>query len=154
MRATITITGTPDELSALLPQLGSMDVPTLGIRQTDEGWTIDRATSLLSEIPAGALYIFKAVVSGGGEVRTEALRDGDWETLRGRVGPITKAMRRLEKRGKLPEGLPRPIAAKYAGDGPGFRKAASIVMPHELLPVFAKALVSVDISSKDSEVAR
>ena len=61
-------------------------------------------------------------------------------------------MRRLEKEGRLPPGLPRPVTATYEDDGVGYRKAASIVMPYEFLPVFAKAIVVWQHS--DREVAR
>ena len=44
------------------------------------------------------------------------------------------------------------MTATCEGDGVGYRKAASIVNPYELLPVFAKAIVVWKHS--DCEVAR
>ncbi|MDE2106318.1 MAG: hypothetical protein KGL39_54365 [Patescibacteria group bacterium] len=137
-----TVEGTREELIAFLTKTG-WPVPTnLEVKVLDDGWTVDRATALVSEIPEGARRILRAAVEAGGVVDTASLRGGDWDTLRGRVGPITKAMRRLQKRGQLPEELQRPISAKYGGEGSGYRKAEGIEIPVDLVQIFAEALKS------------
>jgi|ERR1035441_1540581 hypothetical protein len=137
-----TIKGSAEEVSAFFANAGWPMPANLEVQVLDDGWTVDRATALLQEIPEGARRILREAVEAGGLVDTAGLRGGDWDTLRGRIGPITKAINRMQRRSQLPEGLPRPVSAKYGAEGSGYRKAEGIEIPADLVPIFAEALTS------------
>ena len=144
MEATITLRGTPEELRALLPQLAGLEIDTATVLE-DTGWTSDLAAALIDELPPRTREIIEKVVVNNGQISTGDLRDSGSGTLRGRVGPIAKAMQRMERQGRLPEGLPRPVRATYAGVG----KAAAIEMPAAVLSVFTIAVA--EAASTDTE---
>ncbi len=151
MEVVITVTGTSEEIGRLLPRLGDVDVEFVNVRETKE-WDLGYAVQLLEELHPNTLEIIDEVIGHHGEISAAHLRGSESGSLRGKVGPITKAMRRLEKAERLPTGLPTPLTALYESEGNSGGKAASIVMPPELLPVFAKAIVVARHSGH--EVAR
>jgi len=131
----------------MLPQLAGLEFDS-ATAVDETGWNSDLATDLIGELPPRTREIIEKVVAGLGQISTDDLRDTGSGTLRGRVGPIAKAMQRMERQGRLPEGLPRPVRATYAGEG----KATSIEMPAGILPSFTDAIAKMATAGSE-EVA-
>jgi hypothetical protein len=99
-------------------------------------WTPDAAEALIGDVPLRARTLIHLLIVHNGFVNASQMRgDGD-DTLRGLTGPITKAMARLAKAGKLPEGLPNPVETRYDPDVRAYQKAIAFEMPREIRLAF------------------
>jgi hypothetical protein len=102
-------------------------------------WTPARAETLLRDLPDAALEIIQRTVEGGGWGDASLFRGNDDASLRGRTGPISKAIKRGVKTGRLPEGLPAPAIAQYDPNNPSYQRTTGFTMPEEVLPAFRAA---------------
>jgi hypothetical protein len=99
-------------------------------------WTPEAAAALIADVPSRARDLIHKLIVNNGYVSAAQMRgDGD-DTLRGLTGPITKAMGRLVKAGKLPDGLPNPVETRYDPDVRAYQKAIAFEMPREIRLAF------------------
>jgi hypothetical protein len=99
-------------------------------------WTPETAEALIGDLPSRARTLIHHLVTNNGYVDAAKMRgDGD-DSLRGLTGPITKAMARLVKTGKLPDGLPNPVETRYDPDVRAYQKAIAFEMPREIRLAF------------------
>ncbi|GAA4217727.1 hypothetical protein [Actinocatenispora rupis] len=108
-------------------------------------WTVDEAEQLFRDLRASALQLLRELVRRGGRVEADVMRgpEGD-QSLRGLTGPITKAMTRLERAGRVREGLEHPVRAEYDPEIRSYQRALAFTMPDELLPTFTIALQQIE----------
>jgi hypothetical protein len=128
---------------AVLEKLAALMEPAKPEMLTPE-WTIDYAEALLRDLASAALGLLNAVVAGGGRIDADDLRGSDGgRSLRGLTGPITKAMERLVRAGRLPVGLPIPVSAEYDPAVRAWQRTKDFVMPSELVPTFEAAFARI-----------
>ena len=102
-------------------------------------WTAEFAEALLGDVPSRAYDLIHKLIMHNGYVSAALMRGDDGEdTLRGLTGPITKAMARLVKAGKLPAGLPNPVETRYDPDVRAYQKAIAFEMSREIRLVFTE----------------
>src|SRR4051794_34006012 len=98
-------------------------------------WTPETAATLIGDVPSRARTLIHLLITNNGYVDAAQMR-GDRDTLRGLTGPITKAMDRLAKADKLPDGLPNPVETRYDPDVRAYQKAIAFEMPREIRLAF------------------
>ena len=79
-----------------------------------------------------------------GRVTSDVVREDPEQSLRGLTGPITKAMQRLTKAGRLPEDLSHPVATEYDPNVRAYQKAIAFSMPAAMVPAFSTAFTRVE----------
>ena len=103
-------------------------------------WTADAAEVLLRDLGPAARRLYVTVAEAGGRIDASVLRGPDGsKSLKGLTGPVTKALERLSKAGKIPTDLPVPVTAEYDPSIRAWRKTAAFVMPSALVPLFQAA---------------
>jgi len=108
-------------------------------------WTTELAEVLVRDLGAAARRLLRETARADGRIDAATLRgpEGD-RTLKGLTGPITKAMARLVKSGKLPEGLPVPVDAEYDPATRAWQRTIAFSMPPALVPLFRAAFERLD----------
>jgi hypothetical protein len=117
-------------------------------RRADD-WTAGLATLLIDNLASPQVQTVLAVVDRNGRATPEDLREvlgGSRRNLRGLLGPITKAMSRLQARRLLPMGLAKPLTSHYALDAQGQSRLVWLAMPEAHLSAFREALRSQHLS--------
>ncbi|MEV6048386.1 hypothetical protein [Streptomyces xanthochromogenes] len=135
----IVIEDVPQDFAVQLVQLAATHGLAVTVQSEPVQWTAGRAESLLRDIPDTALEIIRVTVVGNGWGDASKIRGDDGLSLKGRTGPITKAIKRGVKTGRLPEGLPTPVIATYDPNNPSYQRTAGFTMPEEFLPAFREA---------------
>lgn len=88
-----------------------------------------------------AASVLETVVTAGGYAADADLRAKIGDSLRGATtGPITKQVQKLQKAGKLPDGLTAPVSADYDLTITSRQRTRGLVMDDGLVPVFRAAL--------------
>jgi hypothetical protein len=130
--------------AAVLQQLAVLMQPVQPEVLTPQ-WTAELAEVLIRDLGTAARRLLRESALAGGRIDAAALRgrEGD-QTLKGLTGPITKAMVRLKKSGKLPEGLPTPVRAEYDPAVRAWQRTIAFYMPAELVPPFKAAFERID----------
>lgn len=144
MLGTLTIHGPLDTISKIALDL-EVKYPDGIVATTTptrhKGWTVDGARALLNEVASNAHTAIDTVVDGGGFGDDDDLRSKIGDSLRGSVtGPITRQIRKLQKRGVLPDGVPNPLSPDYDPNITGRQRTRGLHMDPELVPIFREAL--------------
>lgn len=105
-------------------------------------WTVAHVRRLLDELGEPQRRLLLALAEADGELAAgdvlAALGD-DRPTLRGLIGPVTKAIQRLQLRELLPADLPQPVRTTYESNLRGYRAVRAMEMPPEIRTVFHQA---------------
>src|SRR2546423_2878453 len=88
---------------AMLSQIAALLAPVQP-ELLEPVWDVDTAEVLLRDLPSSAFGLLRLMATRQGRVTSDVVREEPEQSLRGLTGPITKAMQRLTKAGRLPEG--------------------------------------------------
>jgi hypothetical protein len=104
----------------------------------DTTWTPARAEHLLRDAAPRAAEILRAVITAGGRIEADQLRE-DGKTLRGHTSGITQAVNRGALQGRWPHGMPAPIEPIYDPENRSFQRAIAYEMVPAILAAFTEA---------------
>ncbi len=128
---------------AMLSQIAALLAPVQP-EVLEPAWDADTAEVLLRDLHKSALGLLRLMAQHHGRVTSDVVRKDPEQSLRGLTGPITKAMQRLVKAGRLPEGLPHPVATEYDPNIRAYQKAIAFSMPAAMVPAFAAAFERIE----------
>lgn len=126
----------PDQLLAVTKALTDAGVE----HSTNQVFfTVDEAHALLEELGERQRQLVESVARWDGVLPDEELRAFDAASLRGISGPITKAVNRLVKNGRIRPGLSSPIQPVYDPNNPAFQRIRAYKMDGPNVAAFQAA---------------
>lgn len=128
---------------AMLSQIAALLAPVQP-EVLEPAWDADTAEVLLRDLSSSALGLLRLMAKNQGRVTSDVVREDPEQSLRGLTGPITKAMQRLTKAGRLPEGLPHPVGTEYDPNIRAYQKAIAFSMPAAMVPAFSAAFERIE----------
>jgi hypothetical protein len=144
MLGTLTLHGPLDTIAEIAVELEKKypnGITATAAPTTWQGWDVPGAKALLAELAPKARTAVETVVAGNGFAADDELRKQIGDSLRGSItGPITKQMQKLQKKGVLPDGLPKVIEAQYDPTITSRQRTGGLVMDGQLVPIFRAAL--------------
>lgn len=144
MLGTLTVHGPLDTIADIAVELEKKypnGITATAAPTSWQGWDVPGAKALLAELAPNARTAVETAVAGNGFADDDELRNKIGDSLRGSItGPITKQMQKLQKKGVLPDGLPKVLAAQYDPTITSRQRTGGLVMDDQLVPIFRAAL--------------
>lgn len=115
----------------------------LDFETTETYFTPEEAAILLNDLAARQRNLLAQVAEWDGVLPSSEVRD-DGGGLRGLTGPITTAVKRLDRAGKIREGLTSPIDTVYDPNNRAYQRTRAFKMDSGNVSAFQAALRGSD----------